>query len=59
MKTLDLEGVEVIEAALKKAETGDPNNAPFGFDYYESCAYLQGLATAYQHALEMMVKTDG
>lgn len=48
-------GKEIIEAELKKlSESVNPEaHAPFGLDYYESCAYVQGLMSAYLHALEM------
>lgn len=47
-------GKEIIEEALKEASKGDPNNSPFGMEYYLGMAYQQGMAAAYQHALEMM-----
>lgn len=48
------DGVRIIEAALTKAELGNLDDAPFGMDAQQSGAYLQGLASAYRHALEMI-----
>lgn len=48
------DGVRIIEAALAKAELGNLDDAPFGMDAQQSGAYLQGLASAYRHALKMI-----
>lgn len=47
-------GHEVIEAALAKAAQHDAGNSPAHLSYGEALAYQMGLASAYQHALEMM-----
>jgi hypothetical protein len=44
----------LIEDRLDEADSGDPNKAPFGMGHSESCAWLQGKASALQWALEMM-----
>lgn len=48
-------GHEIIEEALLKASQGDWLNSPMGCSYEEGIAYQQGMAAAYQHALEMIL----
>ncbi len=47
-------GHDVIEEALRTAVKHDPNNSPFGMSHAQGVAYQMGMATAYQHALEMI-----
>lgn len=47
-------GHQIIEAALKKASEGNPNNSPIGYTPEEATAYQHGMAAAYLHALEMI-----
>lgn len=49
---------KIIEDALKKVSSGDLSQAPFPLVGAEARIYLNGAATAYQHALEMMPDYD-
>lgn len=49
-----LDGHAVIEKALSQALLGDTNNSPAGLLPDVAYGYQQGLAAAYQHALEMI-----
>lgn len=50
----NIDGHQVIEAALAKASKLNPLDAPFPMVGEEALAYLKGSASAYQHALEMI-----
>lgn len=50
----DSDGVSIIEAALKKVSSGNLAEAPFPLIGENAQCYLNGAASAYQHALEML-----
>lgn len=49
------DGFAVVEAALKRVSSGNLAEAPFPLTGSEAKCWLNGAATAYQHALEMIV----
>lgn len=49
-----VQGIEVVEVALLKAQKNDALNSPFPMIGKEASAYQKGLAAAYIHALEMI-----
>jgi hypothetical protein len=51
---MNQEGLQVIEQAFLKASKKDPKDAPFPLVGESATAYMDGLESAYQHALEMM-----
>lgn len=51
---MNQEGLQVIEQALLKASKKNPNDAPIQYVGESAMAFLEGLQSAYLHALEMM-----